>query len=259
MNISAFRWGRHAAADPNAVDRLTATPPAMVSDARRLSLTLDEMVARRAAFLESYQNAAYAARYREWAAKAKAAEAAKTPRKTGLADAVARNLFKLMAYKDEYEVARLFSNGDFQRQVASEFDGPHLRFEFHLAPPLLARRDPVTGAPRKISVGAWMLPVFKLLVRLKFLRGTAFDIFGYTAERRMERKLLADYEATLAELLGALTPQNHHLAAGIAAIPEKIRGFGHVKRRHVDVAKADEAALIEQFRAGSAQFLSAAE
>jgi indolepyruvate ferredoxin oxidoreductase len=259
MNISAFRWGRRAAADPNAVDALTTPAPGMVSDARRLSLTLDETVARRVVFLEAYQDAAYAARYRAWVEKVKVAEAAKAPRKSGLAEAVARNLFKLMAYKDEYEVARLFSNGEFQRQVASEFDGANLRFEFHLAPPLLARRDPATGAPRKISFGPWMLPVFKLLARLKFLRGTAFDIFGYAAERRMERKLLADYEATLAELLTALTPENHHLAAGIAAIPEKIRGFGHVKRRHVDAAKADEAALLEQFRTGAAQFLSAAE
>jgi indolepyruvate ferredoxin oxidoreductase len=259
MNISAFRWGRHAAADPGAVDRLTTPAPAMVSDARRLSLTFAETVARRVAFLQAYQDAAYAARYRGWVERVKAAEAAKAPRKSGLAEAVARYLFKLMAYKDEYEVARLFSNGEFQRQLASEFDGAGLRLEFHLAPPLLARRDPATGAPRKISVGPWMLPVFKLLARLKFLRGTAFDIFGYAAERRMERKLLADYETTLTELLAALNPANHHLAVGIAAIPEKIRGFGHVKRRHLDAAKADEAALLEQFRAGTAQFLSAAE
>jgi indolepyruvate ferredoxin oxidoreductase len=259
MNISAFRWGRRAAADPGAVDRLTTPAPAMVSDARRLSLTFAETVARRVAFLTAYQDAAYAARYRGWVDKVKAAEAAKAPRKNGLAEAVARYLFKLMAYKDEYEVARLFSNGEFQRQLASEFDGAGLRLEFHLAPPLLARRDPATGAPRKISVGPWMLPVFKLLARLKFLRGTAFDIFGYAAERRMERKLLADYETTLTELLAALNPANHHLAVGIAAIPEKIRGFGHVKRRHLDAAKADEAALLEQFRAGTAQFLSAAE
>jgi indolepyruvate ferredoxin oxidoreductase len=191
--------------------------------------------------------------------KGRAAEAAKAPRKGGLADAVARNLFKLMAYKDEYEVARLYSNGEFQRQLASEFTGDRLRVEFHLAPPLLARRDPATGAPRKIAVGPWMMPVFNLLARLKFLRGTAFDPFGYTAERRLERKLVADYESTLAEVLAALTPENHHLAVGIAAIPEKIRGFGHVKLRHLQVAKADEAVLLQQFRAGAARFLSAAE
>ena len=106
-----------------------------------------------------------------------------------------------MAYKDEYEVARLYGNGEFLRQVAEEFDGERLRFEFHLAPPLLARRDRRTGVPRKITFGPWMLSVFRLLMRFKFLRGTAFDPFGYGAERRMERKLIADYEATLAELL----------------------------------------------------------
>ena len=259
MNISAFRWGRQAAANPNIVDRLTAPAPAVMSDARKLSLSFDETVARRVKFLRDYQDAAYAARYSDWVEKGKAAEAAKAPRKGGLADAVARNLFKLMAYKDEYEVARLYSNGEFQRQLASEFTGDRLRVEFHLAPPLLARRDPATGAPRKIAVGPWMMPVFNLLARLKFLRGTAFDPFGYTAERRLERKLVADYESTLAEVLAALTPENHHLAVGIAAIPEKIRGFGHVKLRHLQVAKADEAVLLQQFRAGAARFLSAAE
>ena len=113
--------------------------------------------------------------------------------------------------------------------------------------------------PRKISFGPWMLHVFKLLARLKFLRGTAFDPFGYSAERRPERKLIADYEKTLTELLANLTPENHHLAVGIAAIPEKIRGFGHVKLRHLQAAKADEEALLQQFRVGAPQLLSAAE
>src|SRR3954451_712721 len=259
MNISAFRWGRQAAAHPNIVDRLTAPAPASISDARRLSLSFDETVARRVKFLRDYQDPAYAARYSDWVEKVKAAEVAKAPRKGSLVEAVARNLFKLMAYKDEYEVARLYSNGEFQRQLAAEFTGDRLRVEFHLAPPLLARRHPATGAPRKITVGPWMMPVFKLLARLKFLRGTAFDPFGYTAERRLERKLVADYESTLAELLAALTPENHHLAVGIAAIPEKIRGFGHVKLAHLQAAKADEAALLQQFRAGATRFLSAAE
>jgi indolepyruvate ferredoxin oxidoreductase len=176
-----------------------------------------------------------------------------------LAEAVARNLFKLMAYKDEYEVARLYGNGEFLRQVAQEFDGERLRFEFHLAPPLLARRDRGTGVPRKITLGPWMLPVFRLLMRFKFLRGTVFDPFGYGAERRVERKLIADYEATLAEVLGKLNPDNHHLAVGIAAIPEKIRGFGHVKLRHLAAAKADEATLMDQLRSGAPHYLKAAE
>jgi indolepyruvate ferredoxin oxidoreductase len=164
-----------------------------------------------------------------------------------------------MAYKDEYEVARLYSDGAFVQQVAGTFEGNDLRFEFHLAPPLLARRDRTTGLPRKMSFGPWLLPAFRLLAKLKFLRGTPFDPFGRTHERRTERKLIEDYEAMLDRVLAALTPDNHHLAVGLAAIPEKIRGFGHVKQRHLVAAKADEAALLEQFSAGSPTLLKAAE
>jgi indolepyruvate ferredoxin oxidoreductase len=259
MNTAAFRWGRCAAADPAAVEKLAAPAAGTLTDARVLSRSFDEVVARRSDYLTAYQNAAYAARYRDWVARARAAEAAKAPGRCGLAQAVARNLFKLMAYKDEYEVARLYGNGEFLRQVAEEFDGNGLRFEFHLAPPLLARRDPRTGQPRKLTFGPWMLPVFRLLMRFKFLRGTAFDPFGYGAERRTERRLIADYEATLSEVLEKLTADNHHLAVGIAAIPEKIRGFGHVKMRHLAAAKADEAALLDQLRAGAPHYLNAAE
>jgi indolepyruvate ferredoxin oxidoreductase len=143
--------------------------------------------------------------------------------------------------------------------VANELGGENLRFEFHLAPPLLARINPATGEPRKMSFGPWVMSAFKILARLKFLRGTPFDIFGYSAERRTERKLIADYEATLDEVLAKLTPDNHAFAVGLAAIPEKIRGFGHVKVRHLVAAKADEAALMEQFRAGAPPLLNAAE
>jgi indolepyruvate ferredoxin oxidoreductase len=259
MNKAAFHWGRHAAADPDAVANLAKPGPAMSSDARRLSESFDEMVERRAAFLTAYQNAAYAARYRQWVDKAKAAEATRAVGKCGLAEAVARYLFKLMAYKDEYEVARLYTDGAFRKQVEAEFGGDHLRFEFHLAPPLFARRDKTTGLPRKISLGPWILPVFRLLAKFKGLRGTSFDPFGRTPERRTERKLIADYEAMLTEVLAALSPENHHLAVGLVAIPEKIRGFGHVKQRHLATAKADEAALFEQFRTGTPVLLKAAE
>ncbi|HEY4403161.1 MAG TPA: DUF6537 domain-containing protein, partial [Xanthobacteraceae bacterium] len=258
MNISAFRWGRCAAADPAAIDKLAAPAAGTITDARVLSRSFDETVARRVEYLTAYQNAAYGARYRQRVGEVQAAEAAKAPGKCGLAEAVARNLFKLMAYKDEYEVARLYGNGEFLRQVGEEFDGERLRFEFHLAPPLLARRGR-NGEPRKITFGPWLLPAFRLLMRCKFLRGTAFDPFGYSAERRMERKLIADYETTLSELLARLNPDNHHLAVGIAAIPEKIRGFGHVKQRHLAAAKADEATLLDQLRSGAPHHLKAAE
>jgi indolepyruvate ferredoxin oxidoreductase len=259
MNKAAFHWGRRAAANPDAVANLAKPGPAMSSDARRLSESFDEMVERRAAFLTAYQNAAYAARYRQWVDKAKTAEATRAAGKCGLAEAVARYLFKLMAYKDEYEVARLYTGGAFKKQVEAEFGGEHLRFEFHLAPPLFARRDKTTGLPRKISLGPWVLRMFRLLAKLKGLRGTPFDPFGRTLERRTERKLIADYEAMLGEVLAALRPENHHVAVGLAAIPEKIRGFGHVKQRHLAAAKADEAALFEQFRTGAPALLKAAE
>jgi indolepyruvate ferredoxin oxidoreductase len=258
MNVAAFRWGRRAAVDLAAVEAL-AKPPERADDARRLSQSFEETVTRRVEFLTAYQNAAYAKRYRSLVERARTVEAARASGACGMAEAVARNLFKLMAYKDEYEVARLFTDDAFLAQVKNEFDGENLRFEFHLAPPLLARKDKITGEPLKMSFGAWMMPVFRLLARFKFLRGTAFDPVGYTEERRTERKLIADYEVMLDEVLANLTPANHPIAVGLAAIPEKIRGFGHVKLRNLAAAKADEAALLEQFRGGAAPVLKAAE
>jgi len=259
MNKAAFHWGRRAALDRTQVEAMAKPASAMTSDARHLSESFDETVERRVKFLTAYQNVRYAARYRALVEKAKEAEAARTPGESGLAEAVARYLFKLMAYKDEYEVARLYTDGSFLKKVAGEFGGDNLRFEFHLAPPLLARRDRTTGLPRKMSFGPWLLPAFRLLAKFKFLRGTAFDPFGRSFERRTERRLIDDYVSMLELVLAGLTPENHHLAVGLAAIPEKIRGFGHVKERHLVAAKADEAALLEQFRAGSPALLKAAE
>ena len=259
MNLAAFHWGRRAALNRDAVEAL-AKPKAEDRDENRtLSQSFEETVERRVAFLTAYQNAAYAARYRELVEKVKAAESEKAPGRCGLAEAVARYLFKLMAYKDEYEVARLYTDGNFLKQVANEFGGENLRFEFHLAPPLLARTNPATGEPRKISFGPWMMSAFKVLARFKFLRGTAFDIFGYSTSARPNASCIADYEAMLDEMLAKLTPDNHPLAVGLAAIPEKIRGFGPVKARHLVAAKADEAALLEQFRSGKPPLLKAAE
>ena len=259
MNRAAFHWGRRAAVDRAQVENLAKPTATTASDARKLSDSFEETVERRVQYLTAYQNAAYAARYRSWVDKVKTIEAERAPGKCGFADAVARYLFKLMAYKDEYEVARLYSDPSFLNQVKSEFDGDNLRFEFHLAPPILARRDKTSGLPRKTSFGPWLLPLFGILAKLKFLRGTALDPFGRSVERRTERKLISDYEAMLNEVLARLTPENHHLAVGLAAIPEKIRGFGHVKLRHLAAARADEAALLEQFRAGSPALLKAAE
>jgi indolepyruvate ferredoxin oxidoreductase len=259
MNQAAFHWGRRAAFDRAGVEALAEPASGAGSDAEHLSETFDETVYRREQFLTAYQNAAYAQAYRTFVDKVAAAERERAPGKTGLADAVARYLFKLMAYKDEYEVARLYTDGAFAKQVEATFGGDNLRYEFHLAPPFLARLDKTTGLPRKMSFGPWIMPAFRLLAKLKFLRGTAFDPFGRSLERRTERKLVDDYEATLTEVIARLTPENHHLAVGLAVIPEKIRGFGHVKQRHLTAAKADEATLLEQFRAGTPALLKAAE
>ncbi|MCA0320496.1 MAG: indolepyruvate ferredoxin oxidoreductase family protein [Proteobacteria bacterium] len=249
MNITAFRWGRLCAHDRAAVEKLVAPITAPIG-VERLSGSLEEIISRRVEQLTAYQNAAYAARYSALVDTVKKAEGQKAPGKQGLTEAVARYLYKLMAYKDEYEVARLYTDGNFLKQVAKTFDGQDLKFEFHLAPPLLAKKDPATGVPRKISFGPWMMTGYRLLASLKGLRGTAFDIFGYTHERKTERQLISDYEALVAEIVGKLTSDNHALAVGLANIPEKIRGFGHVKARHLDVAKKEEAALLAEFRAG---------
>ncbi len=258
MNIAAFRYGRRAAVDRAAVESLVKPEPQLENDSLRFSQSFTETVERRAAFLTAYQSARYARRYRAIVEKMRAAEAEKAPHQTALAEAVARYLFKLMAYKDEYEVARLYTDTSFLDRVKASFDGD-LRFEFHLAPPLFAKRDPLTGEPKKRSFGPWMLKVFAVLAKFKFLRGTPLDPFGYMLERRTERRLIAEYEALLSMIAAELTPLNHQSAVALASLPEKIRGFGPVKQRHLDAAKVEEATLREQFRAATAPFLKAAE
>ncbi|MFG1401186.1 indolepyruvate ferredoxin oxidoreductase family protein [Xanthobacter sediminis] len=258
MNQAAFLWGRRAAHDLSAVEAVAAPKGEARSDARRLSASLDEIIARRVEELTRYQDAAYAARYRLLAERARRREAEAAPGRSGLAEAVARGFFKLMAYKDEYEVARLYADGDFRRQVDAAFEG-NLKLEFHLAPPLFARPDPQTGEPRKLSFGPWMLKALALLAKLRGLRGTPLDIFGYGAERRMERALIADYERLMDEVLAGLDRDNHALATALAAIPEKIRGYGPVKARHLAAAKAEEAELLARFRAPPAARAQAAE
>ena len=244
-NRHTFNWGRLAAHDHAKLERfLHPAHPAQALPAQGLAA----IVERRGTFLAEYQDEAYARRYRDFVARVAEAEKTRVRGHGELAEAVARGLFKLMAYKDEYEVARLYTDGAFLQKLTREFDGK-IRLEFHLAPPLLAKRDPMTGHLLKRSYGPWMLRAFALLKRFKFLRGTALDPFGRTAERRMERQLIADYERTLGELLSSLAPENHALAVEIAALPERIRGFGHVKERAVAEAKARETALLAAFRA----------
>jgi indolepyruvate ferredoxin oxidoreductase len=259
MNVAAFRYGRRAAVDPAKLEALVKPQPELENDSLKLSQSFDETVERRVQFVTAYQSARYARRYRKWVEKIRAVEAKKVPGQCGLAEAVARYLFKLMAYKDEYEVARLYSDTSFVKRVKSSFDGDNLRLEFHLAPPLLARKDKLSGEPKKMSFGPWILTVFDVLAKFKVLRGTPFDPFGYTKERRTERQLIKDYEKLLATFVAELTPFNHQTAVALAALPEKIRGFGPVKQRHLTAAKAEEAVLREQFQSGAAPFLKAAE
>ena len=259
MNQAAFRWGRRAALDIADLEAQITPSAESKDDNRRLSQSLDEIIARRIDFLRAYQGPLYARRYRHFINRVKLTEEAKAPGQTALTEAAARNLFKLMAYKDEYEVARLYTDGTFKKQIASTFEGDKMRFEFHLAPPLLAKKDKDTGELKKQSYGPWILTAFRVLKHFKVLRGTPLDPFGYGAERRTERKLIRDYEATLEEVMNRLELDNHAIAVGIAAIPEKIRGFGHVKARHLVAAKAAEAALLDQLRSGVAPLLKAAE
>ncbi|MCW2038961.1 indolepyruvate ferredoxin oxidoreductase family protein [Xanthomonas campestris] len=215
-------------------------------DDEQLAQSLDEAIARRVHFLTDYQDAAYAQQYRALVERVRTHEAQRAPGSTALSAAVARYAFKLMAYKDEYEVARLYTRGDFQRRVQQQFEGDY-QLRFHLAPPLFAKKD-ANGQPIKREYGPWMFSAFKLLARLKFLRGGKLDVFGYTAERRGERQLIADYLATVDTLLQRLDNDNVGLAAQIASIPEHIRGYGHVKDAHLREAKAREAALLAQWR-----------
>ncbi len=245
-NKAAFEWGRRAAADLASVER-AAAPAEAKPESHRLSESLDEAIARRRAFLAAYQDEGYARRYVEFVERVRAAEQEKAPGSTALTAAVARYLFKLMAYKDEYEVARLYTATDFLDRVKQQFEGDY-ELKLHLAPPLWARADPATGEPRKRTYGPWMLGAMRMLARLKGLRGTPLDIFGYGAERRTERRLIDDYRRVVAEMLQSLDAARIALAAQIASVPEHIRGFGPIKMRHLADAKAREAELLARWR-----------
>uniref|UniRef100_UPI0037844BB0 DUF6537 domain-containing protein n=1 Tax=Reyranella sp. TaxID=1929291 RepID=UPI0037844BB0 len=234
-----------AAHDRAAVEKLIAPADDKVVPFARPSKTLDELVAARIEHLTKYQDAALAERYRALVDKVRAAEH-KTG-ETGLALAAARNYAKLLAYKDEYEVARLYSDSAFQAAIKRQFEGDYT-IRFHLAPPLLASRDPKTGHLVKHAFGPWMMPVFKVLAKLKGLRGTAFDLFGYTAERRTERALIGEYEALVNELLRELSPANHPLAVKLASLPDEIRGYGHIKDASIEKTRRRQAEMLHQWR-----------
>jgi indolepyruvate ferredoxin oxidoreductase len=241
FNKSAFAWGRTAAHDLASVTRMTT--PAKVIEFKR-SQSLDDVVQRRIELLTAYQDAGYAAQYKAFVDRVRAEEA-KVGKGTRLAEAVARYFYKLMAYKDEYEVARLHTDPAFKEKIAGMFEGD-IKVKYHLAPPLLAKRDK-QGHLVKQEFGPWMQKAFGVLARFKGLRGTAFDPFGYTAERRTERALIGEYRQTVEALLPKLNADNLAQAVAIASIPEDIRGYGHVKERHLKAAKEKEAALLAAY------------
>jgi indolepyruvate ferredoxin oxidoreductase len=232
-NLQAFEIGRIAAHDP--AQRRLAAPPALSPR----TMPLDDLIARRAAELVAYQNQAYADRYARRVAAVRAAEAPLGSE--ALTRAVAINLFKLMAMKDEYEVARLYSDGRFAAQLGQTFKGG--KAKVLLAPPLLSPKDDA-GRPRKIAFGGWMLRWgFPTLAKLKGLRGGPLDLFGATAERRAERALLADYEAGLDKLVAGLDPERLPLAIQIAGVPDQIRGYGHIREAAMETARTLAAKL----------------
>jgi indolepyruvate ferredoxin oxidoreductase len=212
--------------------------------------SLDEMVARRVEFLTGYQNAGCGAEYKAFIDKVRAVES-KLGSTTRLTEAVARYLFKLMAYKDEYEVARLHTDPAFTQKIAAMFDGD-VKLVHHLAPPAIAQRNS-TGELVKRPFGPWIRTAFACLAKMKGLRGTAFDAFGRTEERRTERTLIGEYRAAIDELLAGLNAGKLPLALEIARIPEEIRGYGHVKARHVEAARAKWARLTAAWRGGESQ------
>jgi len=211
---------------------------------------VEALVARRAEFLTGYQNAAYAEEYKAFVGRVQQVESA-VGKSTGLAETVARYLFKLMAYKDEYEVARLHTDRTFLDRVEGMFEGDY-KLNYHLAPPLLAKKN-TKGQLQKQKFGPWMLTGFRFLAKLKGLRGTALDVFGRTEERKTERALIGEYRASIEEVLKGLRADNHALALEIASLPEQIRGYGHVKERNLAAARTRWTELMGKWRNPQAQ------
>jgi indolepyruvate ferredoxin oxidoreductase len=254
MSRNAFRFGRLAAHDKGAVERVAGPVEAKIVETR----TLDDTVATRAKILADYQDEALAERYRSLVARVAKAEKDKAPGRSGLAEAIAKSYFKLLSYKDEYEVARLYASPAFEKALSEQFEKTG-KLQFHLAPPLLARRNKDTGEPQKITFGPWMLPVFRFLAKWKHLRGTGWDVFGYTAERKLERQMITDYERLVEEILGLLDASKHATSVGLASLALDIKGYGHIKLKNYKAVKEREAQLLAQLKSPSPTLLKAAE
>jgi indolepyruvate ferredoxin oxidoreductase len=256
FNKRAFEIGRVAAHDPAAL-RVNPDPRRPNADSHRSpSGTLDEIVQGRLAFLSAYQNAAYARRYSAMIARVREKERTVLGSEGALSEAAARNLFKLMAYKDEYEVARLYTDQSFMAELSAAFE-PGARVKVHLALPMLAPRNPETGHLQKRAFGPWILKAFRMLKHFKVLRGTPFDPFGYTEERRTERALITRYEAMLARFADDLTPERFPVAVELAGLPESIRGFGHVKEGALEKVMPRWSELMQSYE-DARSFIAAA-
>ena len=241
MNTQAFRLGRLAAADPARMSAMMKGHDEASAPKALDAMSLDEIIAHRSAHLTGYQNEKLAARYQALVTQVRDAA-----RDRGFGEelprAVAINYAKLLAYKDEYEVARLFTDGHFEAQLRDQFDGD-FKISFNLAPPLLGGAKDALGRPKKRAFGAWMWPAFRMLAEMKGLRGTAFDIFGHSADRKLERDLIAGYEKDVAHVLSVLSPLTLETAIEILSLPDRIRGYGPVKEKAVADAKARYAQL----------------
>jgi indolepyruvate ferredoxin oxidoreductase len=241
MNTEAFRLGRLAAADPARLMAMMKGQDETVAPKTLDAMSLDEIIEHRSALLTNYQNKKLAERYRNLVKQVRDA-ALNGGFGEELPRAVAINYAKLLAYKDEYEVARLYTDGSFEKQIRDQFEGD-FKFNFNLAPPLLARGTDPSGRPRKRAFGAWMIPLFRVLAGIRGLRGTPFDIFGYSADRRLERDLIAGYEKDVVHVLSVLSPLNLDTAIELLSLPDRIRGYGPVKEKSVQDAKARYAQL----------------
>ncbi len=245
-NQRAFKLGRLMAHDPQQIERLisegTETPRWF-----QLSQTVEQVIERRRQDLVEYQSADYAASYVDFVERVQLAEQLVDANSSKLTEAVARGLYKLMAYKDEYEVARLYTNGRWLDSIKRQFSG-NFRVKFHMAPPLLSKRDPHSGHPRKMTFGPWMYHVLALLTRFRGLRGSKFDVFGYTDERRKERALIDEYRTRIEKTIDAITADNFEIAVEIAGAAELIRGYGHIKHGNIEVAETRWLQLEQQFQ-----------
>jgi indolepyruvate ferredoxin oxidoreductase len=235
MNTQAFQLGRLAAADPVRLNEMMKDQDDAVPPKALDAMSLDEIITHRMAFLTDYQGSRLAKRYRKLVDQVRDA-AIKGGYGEALPRAVAINYAKLLAYKDEYEVARLFTDGRFEKQLRDQFEGD-FKFNFNLAPPILGSGLDAQGRPKKRAFGPWMMSAFKVLAKFRVLRGTPLDIFGYSADRKMERDLIAGYEKDVATVLGLLSPLNHDIAVELLSLPDRIRGYGPVKEKAIKEAK----------------------